>query len=233
MCGNWLKIVNFARAIARIRMRPLQLTSGEKYCMLHGRKVDFTSCHFAAHAKRRQQNCSVWKSLTFLSRSIIYYLCSFRTSYHGYLFSKNSKSHKITNRASIVMKIVTIKGLWLLHWRTKFHIDISSRLCVIGVSNVENRTHTHTRTHKHTSGYQQKITFLDVLDYCEYSDTNISKKQTFTKTWLSQWGSKSGYSFFEKKNIYIYMFVHCFFIFFGRMQIKFLSLFDELRLTFV
>ena len=43
------------------------------------------------------------------------------------------------------MKIVTIKGLWLLHWRTKFHI-------------------------------KKKITFLDVLDYSEYSDTNISKK---------------------------------------------------------
>ena len=62
-------------------------------------------------------------------------------------FSKNSKFHKIINRASIVMKIVTIKGLRLLHWRTKFHIDISSRLWVIEVSNVKNRTHTHTRTH--------------------------------------------------------------------------------------
>ena len=65
-------------------------------------------------------------------------------------FFLNPKSHKITNRASIVMKIVTIKGLWLLHWRNKFHIDISSRLWVIGVSNVENRKHAHTRTHTHT-----------------------------------------------------------------------------------
>ena len=28
----------------------------------------------------------------------------------------------------------------------------------------------------------QKITFLDVLDYSEYSDTNISKKKIFSKT---------------------------------------------------
>ena len=34
-------------------------------------------------------------------------------------------------------------------------------------------THTHTCTH--TSGRQLKVTFLDVLDYSEYSDTNISK----------------------------------------------------------
>ena len=76
------------------------------------------------------------------------------------------------------MKIVTIKGLWLLHWCTKFHIDISSRLWVIGVWNIENWTHKHSRTHAHThthtSGRQLKITFLDVLDYSEYSDTNIS-----------------------------------------------------------
>ena len=44
-------------------------------------------------------------------------------SYHGH-FSKNWKSHRITNRASIVMKIVTIEGLGLLHWCRKFHIDI-------------------------------------------------------------------------------------------------------------
>ena len=73
------------------------------------------------------------------------------------------------------MKIVTIKGLWLLHWCTKFHIDFSSRLWVIGVSNVENRTHTHT------SGRQKKITFLGVLKYSEYSVTNISKKLFFSR----------------------------------------------------
>ena len=71
------------------------------------------------------------------------------------------------------MKIVTIKGLWLLHWCTKLHIDISSLLWVIGVWIAENWTHTHT--HTHTSGCQLKIKFLDVLDYSEYSDTNISK----------------------------------------------------------
>ena len=97
-------------------------------------------------------------------------------------FFKNSKFHKITNRTSIIMKIVTIKGLWLLYWRTKFHIDISSHLWVIGISNVENRTHTHTRAHAHTSGRQLKITFLEVLDYSEYSDTNITKINFCTKT---------------------------------------------------
>ena len=99
-------------------------------------------------------------------------MCSFRAiarilrkCYHV-RFSTNSKSHKITNRASIVMKIVTLKGLWLFHWCRKFHIDISSRLWVIGVWNVENWTDT--------PGRQLKITFLDVLDSSEYSDTNIS-----------------------------------------------------------
>ena len=70
------------------------------------------------------------------------------------------------------MKIVKIKGLWLLHLCTKLHIDISSRLWGIGVWNVKNRTHTHT----HTSGRQLKIIFLEVLDYSEYSDTNIWNK---------------------------------------------------------
>ena len=69
------------------------------------------------------------------------------------------------------MKIVTIKGLGLLHWCTEFHIDFLSRLWVIEVWNVENRTLTHT----HTSGRQLKIKFLDVLDYFEHFDTNISK----------------------------------------------------------
>ena len=59
------------------------------------------------------------------------------------------------------MKIVTIKGLWLLHWCTKFHIDISSRLWVIGVWIIENRTHTHTCKHAHI--HIQKMIFLDVF----------------------------------------------------------------------
>ena len=36
-------------------------------------------------------------------------------------------------------------------------------------------TYSHTQTH--ASGRQLKITFLDVLDYSECSDTNISKKK--------------------------------------------------------
>ena len=87
------------------------------------------------------------------------------------------------------MKIVTIKELWLLDSCTIFHIDTSSRLWVIGVWNIENQTHTHKRTHTHTSGRQLKITFLDVLDYSEYSDTYISKF-FFARKQLSQWGSK-------------------------------------------
>ena len=95
--------------------------------------------------------------------------------------------------------VVTIKGLWLLRWCTKFHIDTSSRLWVIGVWNVENRTYTHkrtpahththtnTHTHTHTSGRQLKIKFLDVLDYSEYSDTNVLKNFFSRK---QQWGSK-------------------------------------------
>ena len=43
-------------------------------------------------------------------------------------------------------------------------------------------THKYTRTHTHTSGHQLKITFLDVLDYSEHSDTKDSKKKNFTKT---------------------------------------------------
>ena len=39
----------------------------------------------------------------------------------------------------------------------------------------------HTRAHTHTSGRQLKIKFLDVLDYSESSDTNISNF-FFTKT---------------------------------------------------
>ena len=42
-------------------------------------------------------------------------------------------------------------------------------------------TRTHTHTHTHTSGRQLKITFLDVSDYSEYSDTNISKKKFLSK----------------------------------------------------
>ena len=38
-------------------------------------------------------------------------------------------------------------------------------------------TYTLTHTHTQTSGRQLKITFVDVLDYSEYSDTNNSKKK--------------------------------------------------------
>ena len=80
------------------------------------------------------------------------------------------------------MKIVTNKELWLLHWCTKFHIDISRHLWVIGVWIVENRTHTHTHTYIRTPA---KNDISHVLDYSEYSDTNISnfflRKQSFLR----------------------------------------------------
>ena len=62
------------------------------------------------------------------------------------------------------MKIVTIKGLSLLHWRTKLKRWKSDA-----------HAHTYTRTHTHTSERQLKIKFFDVFDYSEYSDTNILK----------------------------------------------------------
>ena len=37
----------------------------------------------------------------------------------------------------------------------------------------------HTRTNTHISGRQLKIKFLDVFNYYEYSDTNVSKKKNF------------------------------------------------------
>ena len=69
--------------------------------------------------------------------------------YHAHL-KKKLKFHKITNLASIIIKIVTTKGLWLLHWCIKFHIDISSHFCV-GFENVKNRTHTHIHTYIRTA----------------------------------------------------------------------------------
>ena len=43
-----------------------------------------------------------------------------------------------------------------------------------GLKSKKSSAQTHTHTHTHTSGRQLKIIFLDVLDYSEYSDTNIS-----------------------------------------------------------
>ena len=43
-------------------------------------------------------------------------------------------------------------------------------------------TRAHTLSHTHTSGHQLKITFLDDLDYSEYSDTDVSEKKNFTET---------------------------------------------------
>ena len=71
----------------------------------------------------------------------------------------------------IVMKIVTIKGLRLLHWCKNF---VSISRAAYELSGFEMLKIGHTREHKNKSGGQLKIIFLDVLDYSEYSDTNIS-----------------------------------------------------------
>ena len=42
-------------------------------------------------------------------------------------------------------------------------------------------THTHTRARTQPSGRKLKIIFLEVLDYSEYSDTDISKKKISRK----------------------------------------------------
>ena len=75
--ANWLKLFNFARAIAGKRMHLFQLNSEENYRMLHGRKVDFTSCNFA-QAKQSPQNYTRWKSITFLPCWVIYYFSRLR-----------------------------------------------------------------------------------------------------------------------------------------------------------
>ena len=71
----------------------------------------------------------------------------------------------------IVMKIVTIKGLQLLHWCKNFE---SISRAAYELSGFEMLKIGHTPEHKNKSGGQPKIIFLDVLDYSEYSDTNIS-----------------------------------------------------------
>ena len=53
-------------------MRPFSLKLGEKYAMLHGRRVDFTSCNFNALALLVHQILSSLK-IYFLPCSIIYY----------------------------------------------------------------------------------------------------------------------------------------------------------------
>ena len=75
-------------------------------------------------------------------------------------------------------KIVTIKEAWLLHWCTKFQLDISSRLWVIGVWKVENRAHAHIHTHTHTHTH----THIQTSAENHISNTNVSKFIFFTKT---------------------------------------------------
>ena len=67
------------------------------------------------------------------------------------------------------MKIARVEGAWLLHYCTKFQLDILSRSWIIVVWKLESRAHTQTHLHTHKSGRQLKIIFCDVLDHSEYS----------------------------------------------------------------
>ena len=70
------------------------------------------------------------------------------------------------------MKIVTIKELWLL---PNFILTSQAVYELLGFETLK-------IGHTHTSGRQRKIKFLNILDYFEYSDTNMSKKIFFMKT---------------------------------------------------
>ena len=65
-------------------------------------------------------------------------------------------------------------------------------------------TYTHTRTHTHTSGRQLKITFLDVLDYSEYSDTTYYDISNFfffhENSFLNEETNLSNYRIILKSN---------------------------------
>ena len=74
------------------------------------------------------------------------------------------------------MKIVTIKACDYVTGVPNF-ILISQAVYELSGFQTFKIGHIQTYAHTHTSGRQLKITFLDVLDYSEYSDTNISKKK--------------------------------------------------------
>ena len=78
------------------------------------------------------------------------------------------------------MKIVTIQELWYF---TGVQNVISISQAVYELLGIETLKIAHT--HIHTSGRQLKITFLDVLDYSEYSDTNISNSFSRKRSFLS------------------------------------------------
>ena len=48
------------------------------------------------------------------------------------------------------------------------------------------KSDAHAHTHTHTSGRQLKIMFLDVVDYSEYYDTNISNFVFYENNFLSE-----------------------------------------------
>ena len=79
---------------------------------------------------------------------------------------------QITNRASFIgMKVVT--DLYGCNYFTDVPNFMSMSKAIYELSGFETLKIGHTRSQTHTSGRQLKMTFLDVLDYSEYSDTNI------------------------------------------------------------
>ena len=76
------------------------------------------------------------------------------------------------------MKIITMKGCDCF---TRVPNFISISEAFYELSGFETLKIRYTRTPTHTSGRQIKIKFLDVLDYSEYSDTNIRKKKKISR----------------------------------------------------
>ena len=117
-----------------------------------------------------------------LENSKLHKLDNLEQVYKKFKISKNLSSNrflpnsmpKVIDRyiifaCSFRMMAQILRKLELLQTFFK-NFKFSSRLWVIGVLKVENRTRKHT--HTHTSGRQPNITFLDILDYSEYFDTN-------------------------------------------------------------
>ena len=97
------------------------------------------------------------------------------------------------------MKIVTIKELWLLHWCTKFHIDISSCfkpfMSYRGWKRWTSDTHAHTHIHPATPAKNHISRRFRLVALVIRNFFFSSRKQ------FPQWGSKmNNYYPFEIKD---------------------------------